>query len=425
MTPLHLACKNASDRDETINLLVESTDVEKICNYKTVNTTPIHLLCRNKEEKLEMVDKMLEKLRDGSSPGKNYVEYVLKKEDLTKQTIAHIAMSNSHTNIIELLFSKYELDREIKDGKMGYYLIHTAAKNGSTKMIDLLEKHDAVSFKTNNNQENALHVAAEYNSSQFIKEFLKLEQDILNNPESDRYMMCMCRCNVPCSNTTISIRTKNKDLYTPLMSALAFGNQKCVEELMSSRDIELDCKDIEGNSIYHIIAKFNNTESLKYFLGKHFDATREILFSKNNFDETVFHIACRFGHLEIIKMILNKLNNTNYSSILNSKNLQGQTCIHIACAKGYHNIVEYFLRDRKFLSFLEHLDNESNTCLHLACEYGQSSIVGLLLEFDCDLDAKNEQNLTPLDLSCRNGFFEISKMLIQKVCLYLTFVNYF
>lgn len=397
MTALQMACSLANDNDEIIRLLIDKTSAEKICCFKVHNTSPVHLLCKNKEEKLELVRSMLDKLKAESTPEKNYIKYILKKEDTAKSTIAHLAIGNNHCKILELLFKQFNLNRDIREGKMGNYLVHSAARNGSVKMLRLLQQFDAVLFGVNSNRDNALHVAAEYDSSQFIREFLWLEKEPIFNMQKVQ-----------------PVQMTNKDQFTPLMTALAFSNQKCVEELISSKDIQLDCKDIDGNSIYHIMAKFNNSESLKYFLARHLETTKDVIFSKNNLDESVFHVACRFGHLEIIKMILNKLNNTNYTTILNSKNLQGQTCFHLACDKGYHNIVEYFLRDRRCFSFLEHLDNESNSCLHLASEHGHAGIVSMLLDLDCDLEAKNEQNLTPLDLSCRNGFFEISKMLIQK-----------
>lgn len=65
------------------------------------------------------------------------------------------------------------------------------------------------------------------------------------------------------------------------MTALAFGNHKCVEELLLSKEIELDTKDMDGNSIYHICARFNNVESLKFLLNKHFNQTSSVLYSKN------------------------------------------------------------------------------------------------------------------------------------------------
>lgn len=157
-------------------------------------TSPLHLLCKNKEEKLELVAQAFEKLKYESTPTRNLVEYALTKEDLTRQTIAHLAIANNHARILEMLFVRFELNREIKEGKMGNYLIHTAAKNGSTKILDLLEKHEAISFRTNTNKENALHIAAEYNSSNFIRQFLQYEDELTNHPESERFVKCMCVC---------------------------------------------------------------------------------------------------------------------------------------------------------------------------------------------------------------------------------------
>lgn len=36
------------------------------------------------------------------------------------------------------------------------------------------------------------------------------------------------------------------------------------------------------------------------------------------------------------------------------------------------------------------------------------------MSYNTDLNAKNEENLTPLAYSCRNGFLHISKYLISK-----------
>lgn len=157
-------------------------------------TSPLHLICKNKEEKLDIMAQALEKLKRESTDQRSLIEYALQKEDLTRQTIGHLAIANNHVHILELLFSKFDLNREVKEGKMGNFLIHTAAKNGSTKILQLLEDYEAVSFRTNANKENALHIAAEYNSSLFIREFLDFENELVNNPESERFMRCMCVC---------------------------------------------------------------------------------------------------------------------------------------------------------------------------------------------------------------------------------------
>lgn len=186
-----------------------------------------------------MVAQALGKLKYESTSARNLVEYALQKEDLTRQTIAHLAIANNHARILEMLFGKFELNREIREGKMGNYLIHTAAKNGSTKILELLEKYDAMSFRTNTNKENALHIAAEYNSSGFIRQFLQFEDELVNNPESERFLRCMCVCDKDqppaasqlrsttssgVSNNTINNNNNNTTPMTPLITSPQSSN---------------------------------------------------------------------------------------------------------------------------------------------------------------------------------------------------------
>ena len=62
--------------------------------------------------------------------------------------------------------------------------------------------------------------------------------------------------------------------------------------------------------------------------------------------------------------------------------------------------------------FLDNLDTNLNTGLHLASEHGHLSIVNILIDCGIDTNSKNKDGSTPLELSCRKGYFEISKMLI-------------
>jgi len=62
---------------------------------------------------------------------------------------------------------------------------------------------------------------------------------------------------------------------------------------------------------------------------------------------------------------------------------------------------------------LSHVDNDLNTGLHLAAINGFSSIAFLMLESGADADLRNIENLSPLDLSCRMGHFEMSKNILE------------
>lgn len=419
-----MACKFGNE--DVAVLLIEKIDAEKLyqlcINETPVNLSPVHLTCRNKNEKFLIVKTILDKLKkEGEKSNKNYLEQLSKKEDLNRQTILHISIENNHLKTVDLLLREYNFNREQSDSQTGNLPIHIAAKNGSIDMLNLLIKYDAVSFKSNNNHENALHIAALNNRHRFIHEFLKYEKSLITHRKDcatkidSNYMPCICYCDsVDLKNHILCIRQRDKHFYTPLMRAIASDNQKCVDELITDKYVELDCKDKDGLSIFHLCTEFNNVDTLKHLFQLN-SISADLIYSRDNFENTILHSSCANGNLEIVKLILNKIydGNNSLEQILYAKNRDGQTCFHIACVKGYFNLVEYFIKDKKFSPFLEHIDNNSNTGLHLATENGHASIVSLLLEHGADVTSKNEDNLTALDLSCRMGYFEISKNIIN------------
>ena len=164
---------------------------------------------------------------------------------------------------------------------------------------------------------------------------------------TNHFVKCACICRLDFSDHVPAIRGKDIKFYTPLISAIASSNQKCVKELIDNSYVELNTTDSNGNSIYHISAESDNFETLKYLIDK-LNPQNELDFYKikNNFDETLLHLSCRKGNQQITNLIMNKLHETNktYDELLFSKNKYGQNCFHIAVSKGYFNLVEYFLK---------------------------------------------------------------------------------
>ncbi len=314
----------------------------------------LHTLCRNKTEKFSILKKILEKLiQTDTSPDRMVFDQILKKEDAARQTILHISIENSHLSIVEMLFRDFNMNRELREGQRGNLPIHVCAKSGSLDMFKLLQKYDAVSFKQNNQLENALHIAASYNKSKFIEAFLRFEHLLMdqNNVYDDSdYVKCACDCGmgkdyVPC------VKVKDTKEYTPLFTALAALNQQCFNLLLADENCDFNSIDKSENSVYHIATMFDNAESLKHILD---NFTSEKIFSKNLMEDTILHCACRNGNISMVKQIMAKLLESNVSldSFLLSKNKDGDTAFHICCTNGFSNIVEYFLKDKKLTLFL-------------------------------------------------------------------------
>lgn len=394
MSALQIACKYGYD--QIADLLISKTKSEQLLTSSADNLA-LHLACKNKHENTQLIKKMLEKIKQESSLTE--LNNILLRVDSNKSNLLQIAIENNHSNIVDCLLKEFYTPNLITEDLNGNLPIHLAAKSCTSEMVKVLIKNNAFTSKTNGNLDNPLHIAASNNRFKFIKEYLHHE----NSLELKDY--------VP------SVRITNRSGYTPLFLALINGHVKCVEALLASEAIDLNAKDLKGNSIYHICAEFNNCEAMRVLLSKKEVRFVEPLFIKNDRDENVIHTACLHGHIEIIKLVVSKINDGGFSSLdafLMSKNKDGKLCFHIACTKGYFNIVEYFLKDLNLNYFLDQLDNDANSPLHLASLNGHLRIVHILVEHGANLNLKNKEGNTALEISCRLGYFEISKVLISR-----------
>lgn len=210
--------------------------------------------------------------------------------------------------------------------------------------------------------------------------------------------------------------------YTPLFSALLLDHVQSVEVLSNDPDIDHDFQDKIGNSAFHICAEYNNTESLSLMIKN--PEFIDNIFMVNKEKETPLHVAARNGNIEVLKIFLGKFYDGTLDgreSYLMAKDKNGRTAFHLAAIAGFHNIVYYLLKDLK-LSFLTELgDNSDNTAMHFAAMNGKLSVIEVLLDFEPDLEARNNENATALEISCRKRYFDISKVLIHRWVIWLNF----
>jgi ankyrin repeat protein len=100
------------------------------------------------------------------------------------------------------------------------------------------------------------------------------------------------------------------------------------------------------------------------------------------------------------------------------KNNLGQTCFHIAAAFGYRTILNHLLEHPDSLFDPDYLitdrDNKLNTAFHLACLKNQEKIVRTLLKFNLNFNEKNSDFLSAIDICCKNGYFELTKLILEQ-----------
>ena len=219
LVPFQVSCK--SGYEEILNLLIDKIEPIELARLVMTDTNyaaPLHSLCKFKTEKHSSIRGILEKLKNFESQLNFSFDDILRKEDAARQTILHLAIENNHLNIVELLFRDYNMSRTLKEGQRGNLPIHVCAKSGSIDMFQMLQSYQAVSLESNSYLENALHVAAYFNKSQFIVAFLEYEKNVRDQSNANEAKE---KDYLPCS--------KRKDLkgYTPFMTSVATLNHAC------------------------------------------------------------------------------------------------------------------------------------------------------------------------------------------------------
>ena len=86
---------------------------------------------------------------------------------------------------------------------------------------------------------------------------------------------------------------------------------------------------------------------------------------------TPLYEACLFGHLDIVKELL------NHGADVNVNN--GSTALHVACQEGHLAIARVLLVHQEQAVDVLAVDEHGATAFYAACEYGHLSIVRLLL----------------------------------------------
>jgi len=127
--------------------------------------------------------------------------------------------------------------------------------------------------------------------------------------------------------------------------------------------------------------------------------------AKNKTGDTPLHRAVFFGHLDIVKLLLEK------NSPVNIANDMGRTPMHWAAAYGHGEIAELLHKNKAKLNML---DVNGWSPLHFASQAGRIDTVKWLLIHGAQVNAKDKKtSSTPLQLACFRGHKEIVELLIE------------
>jgi ankyrin repeat protein len=161
--------------------------------------------------------------------------------------------------------------------------------------------------------------------------------------------------------------------YTPLFLACKYGELQTVTQLLNN-GYDVNVCDINGLTLLHI-ASWNNQVEIVDMLLKHGATFDKInLNIQNHKGETPLHLACLFGHIKIVHLLLRE------GIDLTLKDCNGFTALHNACNNGHLLVVKALLdwANDTNISIKNDETYYGSTPLYLASQNGH---VKIILEF--------------------------------------------
>ena len=204
----------------------------------------------------------------------------------------------------------------------------------------------------------------------------------------------------------------SQDLYvkddkgcTPLHIAVLAGEEG-VSQLLIGHSVDLDIQDINYRTPLHMVAYMGLTRAARMLLerGKPLKARLNAR-DKNN--RTPLHLASQRGHSDTAGLLL------KCGADVNARDNDTITPLHLV---SQHHWGDGFQATKTACVLLGHgasvhvRNNDGQTPLHAAAHHGLSEIVALLLKFGADVDALDNNSMTPLLLISQSRFGDDSQI---------------
>lgn len=152
----------------------------------------------------------------------------------------------------------------------------------------------------------------------------------------------------------------------------------------------------------HLAARYGHLEVYKLLM--------EYFPSKNLFSEhgwTPLHEAASSGHLKVCTYLMSRVSNMNPNNIIN-----GITALHLAASYNQLDICKLFIEKEVYLGPQM---NSGKTPLHFAAEAGHLQVCELLMENMVDKNPREFQLSTPLHFAAEAGHLQVCELLMENI----------
>ncbi|KAH8301176.1 hypothetical protein KR018_006468 [Drosophila ironensis] len=420
-TPLHIAVE--SDAYEALDYLLSIPVDTGVLNEK--KQAPVHLATElNKVKSLRVMGQYRNviDIQQGGEHGR---------------TALHLAAIYDHEECARILITEFDACPR-KPCNNGYYPIHEAAKNASSKTMEVFFQ---ASHKIIWGEQRGCT----------REEMISFYDSEGNVPLHSAVHGGDIKAVELCLKSGAKISTQQHDLSTPVHLACAQGAIEIVKLMFDMQPMEkricLSCTDVQKMTPLHCASMFDHPDIVSYLVSEGADINAldkehrsPLLLAASRSGWKTVHLLIRLGacisvkdaaarnvlHFVIMNggrltdfadQVANSQTHAQLQLLLNEKDSMGCSPLHYASRDGHIRSLENLIRLGACIN-LKNNNNESP--LHFAARYGRYNTVRQLLDSEKGSFIINESDgagMTPLHIASQQGHTRVVQLLLNRGAL--------
>ncbi|KAK5642668.1 hypothetical protein RI129_008835 [Pyrocoelia pectoralis] len=337
----------------------------------------------------------------------------------------HEAAKNASSKTLEVFLQWGESNGCSREEMISFYdaegnvPLHSAVHGGDLKAVELCIKSGAKISMQQHDLSTPVHLACSQGATEIVKVMFKLQPDEKFQclQSCDVQKMTPLHCAAMFDHPDIveyligegaEINAADKEKRSPLLLAASRGGWKTVHTLIRL-GADINVKDINRRNVLHLVVM--NGGRLEQFANevnksKCQSNLLQLLNEKDNTGCSPLHYASREGHIRSLENLI------RLGAVINLKNNNNESPLHFAARYGRYNTLKQLLDSEKGTFIINESDGEGMTPLHISSQQGHTRIVQLLLNRGALLH-RDHNGRTPLHLAAMNGYTLTIELLLS------------
>lgn len=291
------------------------------------------------------------------------------------RTVLHIACKNGNLSLCEsLMFDKNYKELLLKKkSNQGWNALHYAAANGSTKIVNLLEKNGLDIMEVTTNKLSILDIACLHNHEELCK-------TLMNRDDLSR----------------LFYKADAQGWRVAHFAAMA-GNKDILKYLIK-KNLNIRMTTNRTKNVLHVACEYGNYDICAEILDR-YDGRESMLYETDDENWNALHYAAKGGNLKVYKTVKKFYEN---SVRLSETTCDEKTVLHIACINKRTEICQYICDQESYKDIIDSRGSFKGwTAAHyIAVEIKQDgteeNLIRILVESGIDLKAFTTDGLTVL-----------------------------